>query len=92
MDKVPNPRHKDSRLKDSRSCWALCVALCALGLALVSAACASIPAPLPEPRVVTWEDKLSWMMRLEDQRILRDPDPPLPVVLVPATQTQPAIV
>ena len=92
MDKVPNPRHKDSRLKDSRSCWALCVALCALGLALVTVACASVPAPLPEPRVVTWEDKLSWMMRLEDQRMLRDPDPPLPVVLVPATQTQPAIV
>ena len=32
------------------------------------------------------------MMRLEDQRILRDPNPPPPVVLVPATRTQPAIV
>lgn len=92
MDKVPYPRFKDPRLKDSRSCWALCLAPCALGLALVSVACASVPAPLPEPRVVTWEDKLSWMMRLEDQRILRDPDPPAPVVLVPATPTQPAIV
>ena len=92
MHKVPSARLKDSRLKDSRSCCALCLVLCALGLALVSAACASVPAPLPEPRVVTWEDKLSWMMRLEDQRILRDPDPPPPVVLVPATSTQPAIV
>ena len=92
MDKALNPRLKDSRLKDSRSCWALCLALCALGLALVSAACASVPAPRPEPRVVTWEDKLSWMMRLEDQRILRDPDPPPPVVLAPATPTQPAVV
>jgi cyclophilin family peptidyl-prolyl cis-trans isomerase/HEAT repeat protein len=32
------------------------------------------------------------MMRLEDQRILRDPNPPPPVVLMPATRTQPAIV
>jgi cyclophilin family peptidyl-prolyl cis-trans isomerase/HEAT repeat protein len=32
------------------------------------------------------------MLRLEDQRILRDPNPPPPVVLVPATRTQPAIV
>jgi cyclophilin family peptidyl-prolyl cis-trans isomerase len=47
---------------------------------------------MPEPRVVTWEDKLPWMMRLEDQRILRDPNPLPPVVLVPATATQPAIV
>ncbi len=31
-------------------------------------------------------------MRLEDQRILRDPNPPPPVVLVPATKGQPAIV
>lgn len=41
---------------------------------------------------MTWEDKLPWMMRLEDQRILRDPNPPPPVVLMPATPTQPAII
>ena len=63
----------------------------ALGLALASAGCASVPAPLPEVPVVTWEDKLGWIMRLEDQRILRDPNPPPPVVLMPATSTQPAI-
>ena len=32
------------------------------------------------------------MIQLEDQRILRDPNPPPPVVLVPATRNQPAIV
>ena len=32
------------------------------------------------------------MTRLEDQRLLRDPNPPPPVVLVPATSTRPAIV
>ena len=45
-----------------------------------------------QPPVVTWEEKLGWILRLEDQRLLRDPNPPPPVVLVPATRTQPAIV
>ena len=68
----------------------VCLGVSALSLA----ACATVP-PAPQvvtPPVITWEEKLGWMMRLEDQRILRDPNPPLPVVLVPATQTQPQIV
>ena len=35
---------------------------------------------------------MRWILRLEDQRILRDPNPAAPVVLVPATRTQPAVV
>jgi cyclophilin family peptidyl-prolyl cis-trans isomerase/HEAT repeat protein len=35
---------------------------------------------------------MRWILRLEDQRILRDPNPTAPVVLVPATRTQPAVV
>jgi len=73
--------------------------VCALCLAVLGASCATNPspaaaaAPAPaEPLAVTWEEKLGWMMRLEDQRILRDPNPPPPVILVPATRTQPAIV
>ena len=65
-----------------------------LCLALLCGACATAP-PLRsslEPPVVPWEEKLRWMMRLEDQRLLRDPNPPPPLVLVPATNTQPAIV
>jgi HEAT repeat protein/cyclophilin family peptidyl-prolyl cis-trans isomerase len=46
----------------------LCVAL-----VLVAAACG--PAPLPPPVVVPFESKMSWVIRLEDQRILRDPAP-----------------
>ena len=92
MYKARNTTLKESWLKDSRSSCALKFVPWALGLALASAGCASVPAPLPEPRVVTWEDKLPWMMRLEDQRILRDPNPPPPVVLMPATSTRPAIV
>lgn len=58
---------------------------------LFTAACASAPAvksvaiPIPE---VTWEQKLGWMMRLEDQRLLRDPHPPARAVLAPATPTR----
>jgi cyclophilin family peptidyl-prolyl cis-trans isomerase/HEAT repeat protein len=50
------------------------------------------PAPVPQPPQVTWEDKLQWMMRLEDQRIVRDPNPPTPVILAPATRDRPAVV
>ena len=68
----------------------LCLGVSAVGLA----ACATVPPapPVVTPPVITWEEKLGWMMRLEDQRILRDPNPLPPVVLVPATQTQPQIV
>jgi cyclophilin family peptidyl-prolyl cis-trans isomerase/HEAT repeat protein len=62
-----------------------------VAIVVLCAGCASVPVLPPEPRVVTWEDKLPWMMRLEDQRIVRDPNPAPPVVLVPATSTQPAI-
>jgi cyclophilin family peptidyl-prolyl cis-trans isomerase/HEAT repeat protein len=69
--------------------------LCLGVLAVCVAGCATAPPVAPPavtPPVVTWENKLSWIMRLEDQRILRDPNPPPPVVLVPATQTRPQIV
>jgi len=70
----------------------------ALSLALLCGACATAPpapsasSPASSPPVVTWEDRLGWIMRLEDQRILRDPNPPPPIVLVPAAKGRPAIV
>ena len=54
--------------------------------------CATVPTAPAVPVVITWEEKLGWMVRLEDQRILRDPNPPPQVVLRPATQREPAIV
>jgi cyclophilin family peptidyl-prolyl cis-trans isomerase len=62
--------------------------------AIIASACASAPpAPAtPTVPVITWEQKLAWMMRLEDQRILRDPNPPPPLILRAATKTQPQIV
>ncbi len=48
----------------------------------VTAACAT--APPPAPAVVPFETKMSWIIRLEDQRILRDAS--MPIVPPPATQ------
>src|SRR5687767_3819033 len=62
-------------------------------LALAAASCASAPpvaavvvptAPAPPPEI-TWEEKIAWIVRLEDQRILKDPSPPPPALLQPAT-------
>ena len=43
------------------------------------------------PCPVTWQQKIAWIVRLEDQRLLRDPNPPPPVVLRPATATAPPL-
>src|SRR5229473_6909657 len=62
----------------------------AAAIALVASACASAPPvpparPRPAPVVHTFEEKMSWILRLEDQRVLRDaprdtaPAPPNPV-------------
>ncbi|MEO8260904.1 MAG: HEAT repeat domain-containing protein [Acidobacteriota bacterium] len=62
-----------------------------LALAFVTAACASAPpAPPPPPPVrpaaPAFEQKMAWILRLEDQRVLRDPaaPAPLPPTAVPA--------
>src|SRR5438094_3057430 len=63
-----------------------------LGLVMVaslSAACASAPpavAPTVAP-VMASDQKMSWILRLEDQRILRAPAPP-PVAPPPPPPTQ----
>ena len=74
--------------------WRL-VAFC---LALAASSCASAPiaavvvppAPVAPPDI-TQEEKLRWILSLEDRRILRDPEPPPPATLQPATATTPAV-
>jgi HEAT repeat protein/cyclophilin family peptidyl-prolyl cis-trans isomerase len=58
-------------------------------VALGAWACASAPPPAPvpvRPPPPTFEQKTSWILRLEDQRVLHDPTPPVapaPPVLAP---------
>lgn len=59
------------------------------GVGLTLAACAS--APPPPPLVITYEQKIGWILRLEDQRILRDPQPvSAPVQLTRRVRVAPA--
>jgi HEAT repeat protein/cyclophilin family peptidyl-prolyl cis-trans isomerase len=57
----------------------------ALVFALGASGCASAPSPLPlraaEP---TFEQKTAWILRLEDQRVLRDPAPAVPPPATPS--------
>jgi cyclophilin family peptidyl-prolyl cis-trans isomerase/HEAT repeat protein len=66
-----------------------------LVVALLAAGCTprapETPAATQVPRI-SWEQKLAWMARLEDQRLLRDPNPPPPEVIRAATKTLPALV
>ena len=50
------------------------VALAAL--ALLATGCASAPPKAPAAPAITTDQKMSWILRLEDQRILRAPEPP----------------
>ena len=52
-----------------------------------AAQCATVPVSPPLP---TFEEKLSWILRLEDQRVLRDPIPaPPPDPVLQETRQQP---
>ena len=69
----------------------------ALGTALVAGGCATASAPVvvatpsAAPPEITWEQKIGWIVRLEDQRILRDPNPAPPATIQSATATTPAV-
>lgn len=61
----------------------LSIAFALLG-GLIASGCASTPKAPPTPPV-SYEQKLAWVIRLEDQRVLRDPAPaPPPAPAVPA--------
>ena len=55
----------------------------ALLLALGACACASAPPAPPKPAEPAFEQKMSWILRLEDARILHDPAPEAPAVPLP---------
>ena len=73
--------------------WAFIIALLSVSCATAPPVAAPSPsAPAPTVAPVAWEEKLGWILRLEDQRLLREPNPPAPVILRPATRTEPALV
>jgi cyclophilin family peptidyl-prolyl cis-trans isomerase/HEAT repeat protein len=67
--------------------------LTALALALGAAACASAPVA-PPPAGPTFEQKMAWILRLEDRRALRDvpPPSPMPPVVTSSARRRPAAV
>ena len=69
---------------------AVCTALLAAGCVPAPVVVATPPTP-PAPAEVTWEQKIGWIVRLEDQRILRDPNPAPPAIIQAATATIPAV-
>jgi HEAT repeat protein/cyclophilin family peptidyl-prolyl cis-trans isomerase len=62
----------------------------AVASALVAAACASAPPPPPAP-VISFEQKMASILRLEDRRMLRDPAPPIPPTAPVAGRRVPAL-
>jgi len=65
--------------------WTFAAALVATG-----AAARCVPAPtLPTAPVITPVDKMAWILRLEDTRMLADPEPP-PVATPPGAEPAPA--
>jgi cyclophilin family peptidyl-prolyl cis-trans isomerase/HEAT repeat protein len=61
------------------------------GLAVVaamSASCASAPPKPPPAPIISAEQKMSWMLRMEDQRILRDPEPPPAPAVAPPPKSR----
>ena len=62
-----------------------------LGLTLTRCASAPPPAPTPTPVVIPRDQKLAWILRLEDQRLLRDPALPEPAETTPVEGVAPAV-
>src|SRR5262249_13885258 len=60
-----------------------------VSVAAVCVGCGSAPPPKPAPApTIPINQKLGWILRLEDKRILRDPAPPAPVAPPPAPSPQ----
>jgi len=60
-----------------------CAAATTLLAVLLASACASAPVAAPAAPSTTFEQKMAWMLQLEDRRILRLEIPPPPVAPVP---------
>jgi HEAT repeat protein len=71
------------------------LACAAMAVAVAAAGCASAPvAPPAKTAGPSFEQKMAWILRLEDQRVLRDPPPAVPPPAPPPVRGQkaPAVV
>jgi len=68
--------------------WRVWLAVVAPALMLSACASTPLPPPVVKPAGPSFEQKMSWILRLEDQRVLRDPppEPPPPPPPAPAPQ------
>jgi cyclophilin family peptidyl-prolyl cis-trans isomerase/HEAT repeat protein len=80
-----------ARSRGARHCVAVAVVIIVSACATAPVVPPVVPASPVDPARASWEEKLTWILRLEDQRLVRDPNPPPPMVLVPATATRPAL-
>lgn len=76
------PRRHDDAKKNKSSAWLGTTLSLSKGrgctfvvLVLTAGACASAPPAPPKPVAPPFEEKMSWIVRLEDQRVLHDPAP-----------------
>src|SRR5207244_2444366 len=72
-------RHREDRPTEKRR-KSLCVSVTLWRILFVCSvslwqACASAPPAPPKPLGPTPEQKMAWILRLEDERVLRDPTP-----------------
>ena len=88
--RLAEPRdRRDAR--STRACCATSIRSLAepvIGGALCAACASAPPAPPPAVPGITVEQKMSWILRLEDQRILRAPAPPPAAVTPPPVTPQ----
>ena len=80
---APSPRRPPARWRRY-----LVIAPVLFGGGLV-VGCASAPKVVPPPPI-SIEQKMGWMLRLEDRRVLRDPPPP-PVPILPQAKGKPRL-
>jgi HEAT repeat protein/cyclophilin family peptidyl-prolyl cis-trans isomerase len=74
----------------NRAHRAFVVAAVAVVTGVLGGACATVPPVVVAP-VTTYEQKIAWILQLEDRRILREAPPPVPVP-VTARGKRPAVV
>ena len=80
--RLPNPK--------PRSLLTAAMAMAGCAAALSMYACASAPPKPPAPIEIPREKKMAWMLQLEDQRLVKLPEPPAPPPAPPVKGRRPA--